>query len=253
MTSGSDRIVFEEFPAGGSGGALPPAGQAGRVIYDDGAAWVALAAGLANQVLTSHGAAAPSWADVPFATLAASYDGVDTYLIGRPIPLRDVSGAMLRLYAHGGGSFWVATNASFNGTTWTKDYAAGPATLYSFDYLGNSAVWTQTDDPSVVTWSSWATYSETDRDGVTRNDAEIICQFGSEYWTPGGGYIGGSVNFPKKFNYTPSTFTFNASASNKLAGSLQYAWPTQYGVCWWSSVTAGAGDAYVFGTVTVSL
>lgn len=41
---------------------FPPApAAAGRVIYDTGAAWDALAAGTEGKVLTAHGAAAPTW------------------------------------------------------------------------------------------------------------------------------------------------------------------------------------------------
>lgn len=40
----------------------PAPSAAGRVLYDNGTAWVALAAGTSGQVLKSNGAAAPSWA-----------------------------------------------------------------------------------------------------------------------------------------------------------------------------------------------
>ena len=241
-------------PTGASpGGVIPLPGAAGRVLYDDGAAWVALAAGLANQVLTSHGAAAPSWSDFPFATLAASYDGVDTYLIGRPVPLRDISGAMLRLYAHGGGEFWVAFNASFDGTGWTKDYAAGPSALHAFTYFGDHATYTQVDDPSVTTWNVWATYSRTDSAGETHNDESCVVQFGNEFMTPSGGYIGGFCAFRKRFNFTPSSFTFNVTASSRTTGDLHAVWATQVGFNWYTQLISGSGDAACFGTVTVSL
>jgi hypothetical protein len=42
----------------------PAPSVAGRILYDTGSAWAALAAGTSGQVLTSGGAAAPSWAAV---------------------------------------------------------------------------------------------------------------------------------------------------------------------------------------------
>lgn len=243
------RGGFPTFPAGG--GAIPPAGAAGRVLYDDGTNWVALAAGLAGQILTAHGAAAPSWENAPFATLVASHDGIDTYLLGRAVPLANTTGAQLRLYANGGGKFWISFNASFDGTNWTKDYASSAAALYEFSHLGDSATMTQVDDPGVTTWEVWATYSSTDSEGVTRNDAAIMVQFGSEYLTSSGGYIGGHVNFPKTFNIPPSTFTFNVFGASRVTGDINAVYATQYGVNWYAQLIAGAGDAFVFGSVTV--
>lgn len=48
--------------AEGNDSRFPPApSAAGRLIYDTGSAWTALAAGTEGKVLTAHGAAAPTW------------------------------------------------------------------------------------------------------------------------------------------------------------------------------------------------
>lgn len=49
-----------------SGGGIPLAGTAGRILYDNGANWTALAAGTSTQVL--HGGATPSWSAVSLTT-----------------------------------------------------------------------------------------------------------------------------------------------------------------------------------------
>lgn len=57
---------------------LPPAPSgAGKILYDNGSAYVALAAGTAGQLLGSNGPAAPSWVSAPGApvTIALFADG----------------------------------------------------------------------------------------------------------------------------------------------------------------------------------
>ena len=56
---------------------LPTPSGAGKIPYDDGAAYVALAAGSSGQVLTSAGAAAPTWSTPAGGGLGIYGDGSD--------------------------------------------------------------------------------------------------------------------------------------------------------------------------------
>ena len=68
--TGTASQILETFDDGGTPnvrwidpptGTVAAAGTLGRILYDDGAAWVALAIGTAGQRLTSQGGAAPTW------------------------------------------------------------------------------------------------------------------------------------------------------------------------------------------------
>lgn len=70
----SGTVPIARVPTGTSGSTVPfgndarfnpSPSSAGRLIYDSGTAWLALAAGTAGQILQSNGAAAPSWVDSP--------------------------------------------------------------------------------------------------------------------------------------------------------------------------------------------
>lgn len=68
----SGTVPIARVPTGSTGSTVPfgndarfnpSPSTAGRIIYDSGSAWTALAAGTAGQVLQSNGAGAPSWVD----------------------------------------------------------------------------------------------------------------------------------------------------------------------------------------------
>lgn len=68
----SGTVPIARVPTGSTGSTVPfgndarfnpSPSAAGRIIYDTGSAWQALAAGTAGQILQANGAAAPSWVD----------------------------------------------------------------------------------------------------------------------------------------------------------------------------------------------
>jgi hypothetical protein len=72
-------------PAAAGGGSVPVAGTQGDILYDSGAAWVALGVGLGGQQLETGGAAAnPSW-EWPSRKLESCSSNASTILQGTPV------------------------------------------------------------------------------------------------------------------------------------------------------------------------
>ena len=96
----------------------PAPSAAGRIVYDTGSGWSALAAGAANTLLQSNGAAAPSWTAAP--TVSGANLTANTIAYGS---LATAVQDRLMAPANTGGNMIMASN----GTTWIATAATGIA------------------------------------------------------------------------------------------------------------------------------
>ncbi|MBI3098566.1 MAG: hypothetical protein HYY93_10045, partial [Planctomycetes bacterium] len=93
-------------------GSIPLAGTAGRILYDNGTNWTALAAGTSNQVLVCGGAGAPSWGNTISATANPQFGATSSTTTADGSALSGTASGAARVYGVFGSASSTTANAS---------------------------------------------------------------------------------------------------------------------------------------------
>ncbi|MDQ7779410.1 MAG: hypothetical protein RDV41_06830, partial [Planctomycetota bacterium] len=118
-------------------GTVPQAGTAGRILYDNGTAWTALAAGTSNQVLVCGGGGAPSWANAISGSANPQFGVTTSSTVANNMALNvSQTGATVgtdyAIYANNTGAATTNVGLYATATGATNNYAA----IFNAGYVG---------------------------------------------------------------------------------------------------------------------
>ena len=146
---------------------------------------------------------------------------------------------------------YIATNASWNGSTWVADDGTKDSFAISVSSSGMKIL--KKTAPS-TTWTNWSSEVSFDLNGNIIAAGPTTCYWAYHSQVTTGATVGTAANFKKFFPSTPSSFVFGVLASQNIdvgIGAILTAYETTHGCGVILSVT-GTGEGYVYGTLQVS-